>query len=39
VAQRVRMAAEDGQRLIDEWQEITGIVTRSFSEGRPTAST
>jgi putative heme degradation protein len=39
VAQRVRMAAEDGQRLIDEWQEITGIVTRSLSEGRPTAST
>jgi hypothetical protein len=39
VAQRVRMAAEDGQRLIDEWQEITGIVTRSLSEGRPTGST
>jgi putative tryptophan/tyrosine transport system substrate-binding protein len=39
VAQRVRMAAEDGRRLIDEWQEITGIVTRSLSEGRPTAST
>ena len=39
VAQRMRMAAEDGQRLIDEWQEITGIVTRSLSEGRPTAST
>src|SRR5215471_3815508 len=39
VAQRVRMAAEDGQRLINEWQEIGGIVTRSLSEGRPTAST
>src|SRR5262245_29413442 len=39
VAQRMQMAAEDGQRLIDECREITGIITRSLSNGRPTAST
>jgi hypothetical protein len=39
VTQRVRMAADDGQKLIDECKEITGIITRPFSNGRPTAST
>jgi hypothetical protein len=40
VAQRVQMAADDGQRLADDCQTIMEKVSRSLSvNGRPTAST
>jgi hypothetical protein len=40
VAQRVQMAADDGQRLADDCQRIMEKVSRSVSfNGRPTAST
>jgi Phasin protein len=38
VAQRMQMAAEDGRRLFDDCQKITNKVTRSLSNGWPTAS-
>jgi hypothetical protein len=39
VAQRMQMAAEDGQRLLDDCQKITQQITRSLSNGWPSAST
>ena len=35
VAQRMKLAAEDGQRLMAEGQKIIGAVTRSLSNGWP----
>jgi hypothetical protein len=35
VAQRMKLAAEDGQRLFDESQKIIGAMTRSLSNGWP----
>jgi len=35
VAQRMKLAAEDGQRLFEEGQKIIGAVTRSLSNGGP----
>jgi hypothetical protein len=37
VSQRMQMAAEDGQRLMEDCQKITQKVTRSLSNGWPTA--
>jgi len=40
VAQRIKMAADDGQRLSQDSQKIVSMVTRSLTNGsRPTAST
>jgi hypothetical protein len=33
VAQRMKLAAEDGQRLFEEGQKIIGAMTRSLSNG------
>jgi hypothetical protein len=38
VAQRMQMAAEDGQRLMEDCQKITQKITRSMSNGWPTAT-
>lgn len=38
VAQRMKMAAEDGQRLSEESQKIVSRITRSLSSGWPTGS-
>jgi hypothetical protein len=38
VTERMQMAAEDGQRTFNEWQEITQKITRSLSGGWPSAS-
>jgi hypothetical protein len=38
VAQRMQMAAEDGRHLADDCQKIMSTITRSFSNGWPTAS-
>jgi hypothetical protein len=35
VAQRMKLAAEDGQRLLEEGQKIIGAMTRSLSNGWP----
>lgn len=35
VAQRVQMAAADGQRLFDEYQALMQKVTRPLSNGKP----
>ena len=39
VSQRMQMAAEDGRRLVDEYQQLTQKITRSLGNGWPTAST
>ena len=40
VAQRIKMAAEDGRRLSEESQKIASTITRSLSNaGRPIGST
>lgn len=39
VAQRMKLAAEDGQRLFEESQKIIGVMTRSFSAGERIGST
>jgi len=38
IAQRMQMAAEDGRRLSDECQKFMQTMTRSLSNGWPTAS-
>ena len=38
VAQRMKMAAEDGRRLFEEGQKIIGAMTRSLSTGWPQQS-
>jgi len=38
VAQRMKLAAEDGQRLFEEGQKIIGAATRSLSAGWPKQS-
>jgi len=38
VTQRMKLAAEDGQRLFEEGQKIIGAVTRSLSVGWPKQS-
>jgi 16S rRNA U1498 N3-methylase RsmE len=38
VAQRMQMAAEDWQRLSDDYQKVMQTITRSPSNGRPLAS-
>ena len=39
VAQRVRMAAEDGKRLSDDCREIMSKITASLPKGWPVGST
>ncbi len=39
VAQRMKMAAEDGQRMFAEGQKIIGAVSRSMSDGWPKGGT
>jgi hypothetical protein len=39
LAQRMQMAAEDGQRLLDDCQKITQKLTHSLSNGWPRGST
>jgi hypothetical protein len=39
VAQRVQMAAEDGQRLFEEYQALVNKMTRPFSDGKPLGGT
>jgi predicted nucleic acid-binding Zn-ribbon protein len=39
VAQRMKMAAEDGKRLSDDCQEIIAKITSSLSKGWPAGST
>ena len=39
VAQRMKMAAEDGQRLLEEGQKIIGAVSHSMSASWPKGST
>lgn len=39
VAQRLQMAAEDGQRMTSEYQEIMGKITRSLTKGWASGST
>jgi len=39
VAQRMKMATEDGQRLLEEGQKIIGAVSRSMSTNWPKSST
>ena len=39
VAQRMKMATEDGQRLLEEGQKIIGAVSRSMSTNWPKGST
>ena len=39
VSQRMQMAAEDGRRLSDDCQKVLQTITRSLSNGWPTAST
>ncbi len=39
VAQRMQMAAEDGQRLSDDCREIMGRIAGSLSNGWPAGST
>jgi Phasin protein len=39
VAQRVQMAAEDGQRLFEEYQTLMQKMTRPFSENGPRGGT
>ncbi len=39
VAQRLQMAAEDGQRMTAECQEVMGKITRSLTKGWPGGST
>ena len=39
VAQRMKMAAEDGQRLFEEGQKVIGAVSRSMSTNWPKGST
>jgi hypothetical protein len=39
VAQRMQMAAEDWQRLSDDYQKVMQTITRPSSNGRPLAST
>jgi hypothetical protein len=38
VAQRMKMAAEDGQRLAEECQKSMNKISRAFSNGWPTGS-
>jgi hypothetical protein len=38
ITQRMQMAAEDGRRLSDECQKVMQTITRSLSNGWPTAS-
>jgi Phasin protein len=35
----MQMAAEDGRRLSEDWQKVMQTITRSLTNGRPTAST
>src|SRR5262245_13850923 len=39
VAQRMQMAAEDGQRLLEDCQKVTQQLTRSMSNGWPSGNT
>jgi hypothetical protein len=39
VTQRVKMAADDGQRLLDDGRKIFNAVTGTLSAGAPTATT
>jgi hypothetical protein len=39
VAQRMKMAAEDGQRLTEECQKSMNNISRALSNGWPTGST
>jgi hypothetical protein len=39
LAERMQMGAEDGRRLAKQCEELMQRVTRSFSNGWPTAST
>ena len=39
VAQRMKMAAEDGQRLTEECQKSMNKISRALSNGWPTGST
>jgi hypothetical protein len=39
VSQQVKMTAEDGQRLIDDCQQMAKKIGNSFSSNGPTAST
>jgi hypothetical protein len=39
VAQRMKLAAEDGQRLFEEGQKIIGVMTHSLSAGERIGST
>jgi hypothetical protein len=38
VAQRMQMAAQDGQRLLEDCQKITQQLTRSMSNGWPSGN-
>jgi hypothetical protein len=35
----VQMAAEDGQRLFEEYQALVNKMTRPFSDGKPLGGT
>jgi hypothetical protein len=39
VAQRMQMAAEDGQRLVEDCQRLTQQMTRSLGNGWPSGNT
>lgn len=39
LGEHVKLAAEDGRRLTDHWQNFVGKVTYSFGSGRPMATT
>jgi hypothetical protein len=39
VSQRMQMAADDGRKLVEEYQQLTQKIARSVGNGWPTAST
>jgi Phasin protein len=39
VSQRMQMAAEDGRKLVDEYQQLTQKITKSLGNGWPRATT
>jgi hypothetical protein len=39
VSQRMQMAAEDGKRLVEEYQQLTQKIAKSLGNGWPSAST
>jgi hypothetical protein len=36
LSRQMRMTAEDGKRLLDDCQQITQKIAKSFTNGRPT---